>query len=130
MRAWFRRFMMGRYGGDALGNFLCAGSLVCLLLGVLLWDWLYYLGFAMLVYSYYRILSRNVQKRYAENQWFLAQRGRVLARLDTARERFAQRGTYRYFHCPQCRQTLRVPRGRGRISIRCPKCGTQFIKKS
>ena len=45
-------------------------------------------------------------------------------------QRFALRKTYRYFSCPHCRQQVRVPKGRGKISITCPKCGTQFIKKS
>ena len=66
----------------------------------------------------------------AENRWFLAQRYAVQQRFAGARTRFAQRKVYRYFRCPRCRQQLRVPRGRGRISITCPKCGTSFIKKS
>ena len=50
-------------------------------------------------------------------------------------QRFPQNGhqwdnrrLYHYYRCPQCRQKLRVPRGRGRIQISCPRCGTQFIK--
>ena len=89
-----------------------------------------WLGWAALIYSYYRIFSRNIPKRAAENRWFLAQRYAVQQRFASARTRFAQRKVYRYFRCPRCRQQLRVPRGRGRISITCPKCGTSFIKKS
>ena len=134
MRAWFQRFMSGRYGGDAFSNFLSLAALVVVVLGLfvpglfgMLLGWL---GWAVLIYSYYRIFSRNIPKRAAENRWFLAQRYAVQQRFAGARTRFAQRKVYRYFRCPRCRQQLRVPRGRGRISITCPKCGTSFIKKS
>lgn len=134
MRAWFQRFMSGRYGGDAFSIFLSLAALVVVVLGLfvpglfgMLLGWL---GWAALIYSYYRIFSRNIPKRAAENRWFLAQRYAVQQRFASARTRFAQRKVYRYFRCPRCRQQLRVPRGRGRISITCPKCGTSFIKKS
>lgn len=134
MRAWFQRFMSGRYGGDAFSNFLSLAALVVVVLGLfipglfgMLLGWL---GWAVLIYSYYRIFSRNIPRRAAENRWFLAQRYAVQQRFASARTRFAQRKVYRYFRCPRCRQQLRVPRGRGRISITCPKCGTSFIKKS
>lgn len=126
--------MSGRYGGDAFSNFLSLAALVVVVLGLfvpglfgMLLGWL---GWAVLIYSYYRIFSRNIPKRAAENRWFLAQRYAVQQRFAGARTRFAQRKVYRYFRCPRCRQQLRVPRGRGRISITCPKCGTSFIKKS
>ena len=126
--------MSGRYGGDAFSNFLSLAALVVVVLGLfvpglfgMLLGWL---GWAALIYSYYRIFSRNIPKRAAENRWFLAQRYAVHQRFASARTRFAQRKVYRYFRCPRCRQQLRVPRGRGRISITCPKCGTSFIKKS
>ena len=134
MKAWFQRFMSGRYGGDAFSNFLSLAALVVVVLGLfvpglfgMLLGWL---GGAALIYSYYRIFSRNIPRRAAENRWFLAQRYAVQQRFAGARTRFAQRKVYRYFRCPRCRQQLRVPRGRGRISITCPKCGTSFIKKS
>ena len=134
MRAWFQRFMSGRYGGDAFSNFLSLAALVVVVLGLfvpglfgMLLGWL---GWAALIYSYYRIFSRNIPRRAAENRWFLAQRYAVQQRFASARTRFAQRKVYRYFRCPRCRHQLRVPRGRGRISITCPKCGTSFIKKS
>ena len=126
--------MSGRYGGDAFSNFLSLAALVVVVLGLfvpglfgMLLGWL---GWAVLIYSYYRIFSRNIPRRAAENRWFLAQRYAVQQRFAGARTRFAQRKVYRYFRCPRCCQQLRVPRGRGRISITCPKCGTSFIKKS
>ena len=129
MRAWLQRFMSGRYGSDAFGNFLCVVSLICLVLGLFVGIF-YYIGLALLIYTYFRMLSRNVSKRYAENQMFLQKSAGVRAKFARFKQRFARRKTYRYFSCPRCKQQIRVPKSRGRISITCPKCGTQFIKKT
>lgn len=130
MRAWFQRFMSGRYGADHFSRFLSIAALVLLLLGLFLWGVFYYIGLALLIYSYFRMFSRNIQKRYAENQWYLAKTAALRSWFGHCQTRFAQRKTYRYFRCPHCRQAIRVPKGRGRISITCPKCQTQFIRKS
>ena len=130
MRAWFQRFMSGRYGNDQLSSFLCIFSLICLLLGMFLSGILYYIGLALLIWCYFRMFSRNTRKRYAENLKFLQLKGHVTGWFAARKVRFSQRSTYRYFRCPNCHQEIRVPKGRGRISITCPKCRTQFIKKS
>ena len=129
MRAWFQRFMSGRYGNDAFGNFLCVASLICLVLGFFVGIF-YYIGLELLIYTYFRMFSRNIPKRYAENQKYLQMSAGVKTKFAQIKQRFALRKTYRYFSCPRCKQQIRVPKGRGRISITCPKCGTQFIKKT
>ncbi len=130
MKAWFQRFMSGRYGFDQLNGFLCILSLILVVLGAWLSGFLYWLGLALLLWCYYRIFSRNIQKRYAENMKYLSLQNQAKDWLARQKLRFDQRKVYRYFKCPHCRQSIRVPRGRGRISITCPKCGTSFIKKS
>lgn len=130
MKAWFQRFMSGRYGSDQFGKFLSMVSLVLLILGLFLGSIPYWLGLFLLLYCYFRMFSRNISKRYAENQKYLVWEGKFRRHTDKYKLRFSQRKTYRYFRCPHCKQELRVPRGRGRISINCPKCGTSFIKKS
>jgi len=130
MKAWFQRFMSGRYGMDQFGYFLNILSLILLVLGIFGPKILYWLGLAALIYGYYRFLSRDTHKRYKENLWYLSKRSVVSRWLSKYKLRFEQRNVYRYCRCPHCRQELRVPRGRGKISITCPKCGTQFIKKS
>lgn len=130
MKAWFQRFMSGRYGFDQLNGFLCILSLILVVLGAWLSGFLYWLGLAFLLWCYYRIFSRNIQKRYAENMKYLSLQNQAKDWLARQKLRFDQRKVYRYFKCPHCRQSIRVPRGRGRISITCPKCGTSFIKKS
>ena len=131
MREKFRQFMIGRYGTDGLNQFLSFASIVMLLLSLLtrfsLFTWL---GAVLLVLCYYRSLSRNISKRTDENYRYYAIKDRVDSKLRGLKEQWANRRVYHYYRCPQCRQKLRVPRGRGRIQISCPRCGTQFIKKS
>ena len=94
MKAWFQRFMSGRYGVDPFSQFLSTAALILVILGLFLpgpLRLLGWLGWAALIYSYYRIFSRNIPKRAAENRWFLAQRYAVQQRFASARTRFAQR---------------------------------------
>ena len=88
-----------------------------------------YLGAALLIFCYYRTFSRNISKRTEENYKFYTLKDRVDNKFKGWKEQWANRKVYHYYRCPQCRQKLRVPRGRGRIQISCPRCGTQFIKK-
>ena len=85
---------------------------------------------ALLILCYYRSLSRNISKRTEENYRFYSLKDRFNNKFRSLKEQWANRKLYHYYRCPQCRQKLRVPRGRGRIQISCPRCGTQFIKKS
>lgn len=131
MKEKFRRFMAGRYGGDDLNQFLCIASLALLVVAMISHVQLfYYAGLALLIYSYYRMFSRNISKRTAENYRFYTFKENLASGWRAKRSQWASRKQYRYYTCPQCKQKLRVPRGRGRIQISCPRCGTQFIKKS
>ena len=123
--------MIGRYGTDGLNQFLSMSSIVMLLVSLLTRDSLFtWLGAALLILCYYRSLSRNISKRTEENYRFYSLKDRFNNKFRNLKEQWANRKLYHYYRCPQCRQKLRVPRGRGRIQISCPRCGTQFIKKS
>ena len=131
MREKLRQFMIGRYGTDGLNQFLSIASLVLLLIAIISRVSLFiYLGAALLIFCYYRTFSRNISKRTEENYKFYTLKDRVDNKFKGWKEQWANRKVYHYYRCPQCRQKLRVPRGRGRIQISCPRCGTQFIKKS
>ena len=131
MKEKFRQFMIGRYGTAGLHHFLSMASIVLLLLSLLtrfsLFTWL---GLALLILCYYRSLSRNISKRTEENYQYYTLKDRIDRRFRSLKDQWANRKAYPYYRCPKCRQKLRVPRGRGRIQISCPRCGTQFIKKS
>ena len=131
MKQKLQQFMMGRYGADQLSRVLLFVSLGILILAMLTrWGLLYWLAFLLMGYVYFRMFSRNVQKRYAENQKFLNFRYRLVAKKDAQKKQWAQRDVYRYFKCPNCRQKVRVPKGKGKICITCPKCRIEFIKKT
>ena len=119
----FRRFMMGRYGNDKLNmTLLIVAVAVCIINlfipngPVKLTLMLVYYG--LWIYTLFRMFSRNTYKRYQENRKYL----QFVERL---RDR-----EHRYYDCPKCRQQVRVPKGKGKISITCPKCKEKFIKKT
>ncbi|NCC07196.1 MAG: hypothetical protein EOM30_03925 [Clostridia bacterium] len=131
MKERFRRFMVGRYGMDGFGQFINIAAIVCMVLGLIArTSVFYFVGLGLVAYEYFRMLSRNTQRRIAENYAFYGVRQRIVAWFDKKKTRFAQRKLYKYFKCPSCRQQLRVPRGKGNLEICCPKCHTSFTKKS
>ena len=85
---------------------------------------------ALLVYIYFRMFSRNITKRREENGKYIRLRYRIDAAYRVRRERWVQRKDYKFFTCPSCRTTLRVPRGKGQIRIVCRKCGNTFTGKT
>lgn len=123
LSAGLRNFMMGRYGTDRLNmTILCVG-LVASLLSVLFQGTklnliLFLLSYGMMFWAIWRSLSRNTYKRYQENR-------RFLQFFDRLKDR-----QHRYFDCPKCHQMVRVPRGKGKISITCPRCREKFVKKT
>lgn len=135
MREKISRFMIGRYGVDDLARVTTVSALILLIISMFsgflpVLGIFYWFAVALILYNCYRILSRNVQKRYAENQKFLNARYRFSAKKSQAKTQWAQRGIYRFYRCPSCRQKVRVPRGKGKICITCPKCKTEFVKRS
>lgn len=100
-----------------------AGMALFLLLLEIVW-------IALFIHMYFRVFSRNISKRYAENQRYCTWRYRMTVKWSHVKSEWAQRRTHRFFRCPQCRQKVRVPKGRGKICITCPKCRTEFTRRS
>lgn len=125
------QFMQGRYGADQMGQMLSAVSMVFLIISLFsrnqAWFLLALIG---IVYNYFRMFSKNISKRYAENQKYLTMTAGIRRKLASWKSQLAQRKIYHIYRCPGCKQKIRVPRGRGKIEIRCPKCNTRFVKKS
>ena len=123
LSARMQRFMAGRYGTDRLNmTILSAGLVACLIspffknAGInLLFT---AISYGLMIWAIYRSLSRNTYARYQENRKFLQF-------FDRIRDR-----EHKYFDCPKCRQMVRVPRGKGKISITCPRCREKFVRKS
>ena len=128
------RFMQGRYGVDQLSKFLLILGLVVVVISALFNSRvsliLYILGWVLVIYCYFRVFSRNIPKRYAENQAFLAKTYKIRTFFQKQKNIWQQRKTHHIYTCPSCKQKIRIPKGKGKIEVRCPKCGTTFIKKS
>ena len=131
MREKLQRFMYGRYGMDAFSRFLLVIVLISWLGASLLgsrilnsWSWL------LIFYVYYRMFSRNITKRYQENAKYLQIKNKVLSKFKTNSTQSQQRKTHHIYKCPVCKQKIRIPRGKGRICITCPKCKNEFTKVS
>ena len=121
--AALRQFMAGRYGPDKLTSCLLWTSVILMLVSMFIPSAgvklvLMAVYYALWGWSIFRMLSRNTYKRYQENRRFL-----LLV------DRFKDR-EHRYFDCPKCRQSVRVPRHKGKIAITCPKCKEKFIRKT
>jgi len=127
----FMRFMQGRNGVDQLSQFLNIVVLILFVISLFVrWLPLYLLAIALLIYMYFRIFSRNIPKRSMENQKFCNLRYDLAIKKNKKKQEWEQRKIYRFYRCPMCNQKVRVPKGRGRICITCPKCRAEFVKKS
>lgn len=134
MRERLARFMAGRNGNDQLNIFLLIVDVVLLLIAGIfsgsIGKYLYPVVFVMLIYIYFRMFSRNLTRRREENGKYIRLKFRISAVFKVRHERWVQRRDYKFFTCPSCKTTLRVPRGHGKIKIVCRKCGNSFMGKS
>ncbi|MBE5961189.1 MAG: hypothetical protein E7256_07355 [Lachnospiraceae bacterium] len=131
MREKLQRFMIGRYGVDRLSKDIVIASCICLILSMLFRSRLLdAVAVVLLIVSYTRMLSRNINARYNENQKYLGWLNKIRYKYEKMMRNVKEQKTHHIYKCPGCGQKIRVPRGKGKISIRCPKCQTEFIKKS
>ena len=123
LSAWMRRFMAGRYGTDQLNMaILGAGLVLCIIsmfiripqLNLLMTT----ISYALVFWAVFRTFSRNTYKRYEENRKFRQF-------FDRLKDR-----EHRYYTCPKCHQSVRVPRGKGKIAITCPRCRERLVRKT
>ena len=122
-RAGVQKFMAGRYGTDKLNTCILVGGVILCIVGMFMpiatVKLALILGaYGLMIWSIFRSFSRNTYKRYRENR-------RFLMLLDRFKDR-----EHRYFDCPKCRQSVRVPRKKGKIAITCPKCKEKFVRKT
>lgn len=148
-QAWLSNFMRGRYGYDELTRTLFTAIIVILIVSIVsnlighVGGRLFYMissvanliGTALILYAFFRVFSKNHAARRAENEKFLAKRRNVEAKR--GKNASSKKGSstrneteYKYLDCPRCQQTMRVPRGKGKIAVKCPKCGETTITES
>lgn len=136
LRERFQRMMYGRYGSDQLGMFCFAAYLVIWLLTMFFRGTRFALilnsiSYLFVIAYFFRFFSRNIYKRQQENQKFLSVFNRVKNYVKFLKLQFTERnGVKKLYRCPKCHQIIRVPKGRGKIAITCPKCRFEFIKRT
>jgi len=139
LRNRFVRFMYGRYGLDQMGRFMSNTLMVMLVIslvlsllfgGTLIGQVLYYASLILLIWMYFRMFSKNIYKRQLENTKFLELQRKYGGTFAKKWAHLKQRKTHVFFKCPSCKLKMRTPKGQGEKHVTCPKCGTQFTKRT
>ena len=130
IRSFLSRFMAGRYGTDQLNNTMIIAYVVLYLISIFTrWSVLYWIALVLVFVTLVRTMSRQLDRRRAENAKFLQLVRPLNRKLKTLKVRIRDKD-HRYFKCPNCKQQMRVPRGKGRITVHCRSCGATFEEKS
>lgn len=130
IRNAIQRFMYGRYGNDQLNLFIMGLYLLLyLVFSFTRFELLYWVSFILLLLTLFRLLSRNIDRRREENAKFM-RAARPIFSWFRLRRTMHRDKEHVYFKCPNCGQQLRVPRGRGKITVTCRSCGASFQEKS
>ncbi len=131
---WQRKvaeWLRGRQGPDDLAAFCVNLAIVVVLVNVFArTSWLGWAGLVLVAYAMFRIQSKNLGARARENEAFLKALGPVRPWIQNPRAAWTELRSYKHVRCSSCRQRVRVPRGKGRLRVTCPKCGTKFEVRS
>ena len=139
MRQWLEklnwkmeRFMRGRYGHDSLNAALCVLALLLIFIAAFVpVRWLSLSAFLPLGWAMFRMYSKNLSKRRAENARFLERQAKRRGKKSESKKDISRdSANYRYLTCSFCGQNMRVPRGKGKIAVKCPACGEKTIFNS
>lgn len=127
----FQRFMTGRYGFDEYSKFLIITAIIVygisfFVLGGLLRP----ISMAILIYAYFRFFSKKIYKRREELNAYLSVKRKADAKIALRKRMWAERKTYKYFKCPNCKSVWRFPKGKGKIEITCRRCKRKMIKRT
>lgn len=126
-----QQFMAGRYGNDQFTLFLSVAGIILGFLGNFrVLRFLYFVGLILIFYGFFRSLSRNYEARRKELNWYLRVSAKPKAQFKLLTNKIRDRKTHKYFKCKECKTVMRVPKGRGKIEVTCPKCRAKSIRKS
>ncbi len=127
----FRNFMYGRYGFDQFTRALIICALVLsILMNLTRISWLILIAYLPFIYALFRVFSKDIQRRTQENMAYMRITGKLRNQFVHLKLYLVGTKTHKYYKCAHCKQMIRVPRGKGRISISCPKCRKEFIRRT
>lgn len=137
IRQDIKEAMSRRNGLDELSNLLMLLGFVFIVVALFSKKWIFTLiGAVFVIICYIRVFSKKVEKRKKENDFYMKYMGNVVKKCGyiklciKMKIRSMQDKEYVYFVCSQCGQIIRIPKGKNKISIRCPKCSQTFIKRT
>ncbi len=134
-----RRFFDGRFGMDELGTAIIIVSMLFALAGNISGSFFVQIPtYLLIAWEIVRYMSRNLSARQHENEVFKRYAAKLDKRLikpivkwfKLQKNRFRDRKTHKYFSCPDCKSALRVPKGKGEITITCPVCGKKLDRRT
>ncbi|MFL2116867.1 hypothetical protein ACEN4P_04465 [Marinilactibacillus psychrotolerans] len=124
-------YMNGRYGMDELSKVLMVVGLIANILSGFFGGWLLQgIGIALIAYAILRVLSKEKTNRYREFTRYIKVKQKIMTKIQRLKNKQVQRKVYKYYKCNNCKQKVRVPRGKGKVKITCPSCHNQFVKKT
>lgn len=127
LAAWLR----GRNGADELAMCAIILALLLVVLNIFVRSLvLSIIALVLMAYAWFRMTSRNLEARENENAVFAEFLGPVRPWVRDPARAFSEARAYKHFKCPECGQRVRVPRGKGKIRVRCPKCHEKFEARS
>ena len=135
MKKWLAKIMVGRYGVDPLTNFLLIVSMVLLIVSMFFGESiastvLWVAALALLAFGYYRIFSKQTSRGVPGEPEVFAPAQPVYRAISLVERAHQAAEDAPLFKCPQCGVTVRVPKGKGKIKITCPKCRTTFVRNT
>lgn len=131
MKEKINKFFQGRYGSDELHSLLMILFVILFLIYCITKSYIFnILSFCTIAYAIFRMLSKNIIKRQKENQKFLYYKNNISSWFKRTKSNLSKSSSFCIYLCPKCRQKVRVPKGKGKICIKCPKCSKEFTKRS
>jgi len=128
---WLKKIMNGRYGGDQLSMVMLVISLLLTFIGRLTnIPIISFIGYVPLGISVFRMFSKDLSKRRMENYKFSILISPVYSKFKKTQKKLKDSKTHKYIKCPSCNEEMRVPKGKGKIMVTCPKCKTKFEKRT
>lgn len=129
-REKLEQFMYGRHGMDELGRYLFFLYIVCFVCNLLTKDTIFYLlSIFTILYMFFRVLSKNLEARQKENAIFLQRTNKIQKKVRLWKRMWTDRHTHVYRKCPHCKTMLRLPKKKGKHTVSCPKCHSDFEVK-
>lgn len=128
---WLRRMMAGRHGPDELSFAILVLFMICWVLSLFFPSSIWMILEIIVIFlCYFRMFSKNHYKRSQENAKFLHFFNPIRSKFRLTKKHFQERKTHKFFKCPNCKQEMRVPKGKGEVTVTCPKCKNKFDKRT